>query len=85
MRRDLTTHEGMFTMSKTVMSRLSKIRAGYVKRQTLRRELSGYLTPAELSEIEAALSGYGAEANPETLEVRRVLAATQRNVMSLSR
>ncbi len=72
-------------MAKTVMSRLTKIHDGYVRRQTLRRELSGYLTPAELSEIEAALSRNGAEASPETLEVRRILAATQRNIMTLNR
>jgi hypothetical protein len=71
-------------MAKTVMSRLSKIREGYARKSSLRRELT-YLTDGERSDIEAALSRYGAEANPETLEVRRVLAATQRNLISLGR
>ncbi len=71
-------------MAKTVISRLSKIRDSYARKSSLRRELT-YLTDGERSDIEAALSRYGAEATPETLEVRRVLAATQRNLMSLGR
>jgi hypothetical protein len=71
-------------MATTVMSRLGKIRDSYARKSSLRRELT-FLTEGERSDIEAALSRYGAEANPETLEVRRVLAATQRNLISLGR
>jgi hypothetical protein len=73
-------------MAKTVMSQLVKIREGYVRRAAVRRELaSAYLSPGQVSEIEAALSRSDSAGNWETLEVRRVLAATQRNLMSLGR
>jgi hypothetical protein len=73
-------------MASTVKSRLTKIRDGYVRRQSLRRELtSAYLTPGQLSDLEAALARQGAEASRETWEVRRILADTQRNLISFGR
>jgi hypothetical protein len=73
-------------MAKTVISRISKMRDGYARRAAVRKELaSAYLSPGQVSEIEAALSRSDAAGNWETMEVRRVLAATQRNLMSLSR
>jgi hypothetical protein len=61
-------------MARTVISRLTEMRDAYVRRQTLRRELSTYLTLSEISDIEGALARCGDAADPETLEVRRILA-----------
>jgi ribosomal protein L9 len=85
MTRDLTTHEGMIQMASTVKSRLTKIRDGYVRRHTLRRELSAYMSAGQLSDLQAALARHDAENSQETMEVRTILAETQRNLMSVGR
>jgi hypothetical protein len=63
-------------MRTTVLTRLSEIREAYARRQTMWRELSAYTTDSDLNDIEAAIARTdGAEADPETQEVRRILAA----------
>ncbi len=39
------------------------------------RELSAYTTDGDLNDIEAAIARSGAEADPQTRQVRRILAA----------
>ena len=66
-------------MTPTVLTRLRRIRAERARRRTLWRELSAYTTAGDLNDIEAAIARSGdAEADAETQEIRRFLAA-QRN------
>ena len=66
-------------MATSVLTRLQEIRESRTKRRTLWRELSAYTTAGDLNDIEAAIARSGAEADPETQQIRRFLAA-QRNV-----
>ena len=66
-------------MATSVLTRLQEIRESHARRRTLWRELSAYTTAGDLNDIEAAIARSGAEADPETQQIRRVLAA-QRNV-----
>ena len=63
-------------MTTSVLSRLSEIRESYARRRDLWRELSAYTTADDLNDIEAAIARSGdVEADPETQEIRRFLAA----------
>jgi hypothetical protein len=63
-------------MKTAVLTRLSEIREAYARRQIMWRELSAYTTANDLNDIEAAIARTdGAEADPETQEVRRIIAA----------
>lgn len=62
-------------MTASVLSRLHEIRESHARRRALWRELSAYTTNEELNDIEAAIARSGAEADPQTREVRRILAA----------
>jgi hypothetical protein len=62
-------------MATAVLSRLTEIREAYARRRALWRELSVYTTAHDLTDIEAAIARCDdAETNPETLEIRRILA-----------
>jgi hypothetical protein len=63
------------TMATSVLTRLQEIRESRTRRRTLWRELSGYTTANDLNDIEAAIARSDAEADPETQEIRRFLAA----------
>ena len=66
-------------MTTTVLTRLREIRESHARRRALWRELSAYTTAGDLNDIEAAIARSGdAEADAETQEIRRFLAA-QRN------
>ena len=62
-------------MTSTVLTRLREIRESYARRRALWRELSAYTTTDDLNDIEAAIARSDAEADPETQEIRRFLAA----------
>jgi hypothetical protein len=63
-------------MMTSVLTRLQEIRESHTRRRVLWRELSAYTTTDDLNDIEAAIARSGdAEANPETREIRRFLAA----------
>jgi hypothetical protein len=63
-------------MITSVLTRLQEIREGQARRRTLWRELSCYTSAADLNDLEAAIArSDGAEADRETLEIRRFLAA----------
>ena len=63
-------------MATAVLSRLTEIRDAYARRRALQRELSAYTTAVDLSDIEAAIARCDhTGTDPETLEVRRILAA----------
>lgn len=65
-------------MRTAVLTRLSEIRESYARRQTLWRELSTYTTANDLNDIEAAIArSDDAESDPETQEVRRIIASTR--------
>jgi len=66
-------------MTTSVLSRLQEIRGGYARRRTLWRELSAYTTAGDLNDIEATIARSDTENDPETQEIRRILAA-QRNL-----
>jgi hypothetical protein len=66
-------------MTSTALTRLQEIRESYARRRALWRELSAYTTTDDLNDIEAAIARSDAEADPETQEIRRFLAA-QRNM-----
>jgi len=66
-------------MTPTVLTRLQEFRAEYARRRTLWRELSAYTSVDDLNDIEAAIARSNAENDPETMEIRRFLAA-RRNV-----
>ena len=65
-------------MTTSILTRLQEIRESHARRRALWRELSAYTTAGDLNDIEAAIARSGAEADPETQEIRRYLAA-QRN------
>ena len=66
-------------LTTSVLARLHEIRETYAQRRALWRELSAYTTDSDLNDIEAAIARSGdAEADAETQEIRRFLAA-QRN------
>jgi hypothetical protein len=59
-----------------VLTRLREIRDERTRRRTLWRELSVYATDNDLNDIEAAIArSEDGEANRETQEIRRFLAA----------
>ncbi|HEY0938374.1 MAG TPA: hypothetical protein VGD91_32080 [Trebonia sp.] len=63
-------------MATAVLSRLTEIRDAYARRRTLWRELSTYTTADDLTDIEAAIARCDdAETDPETSEIRRIVAA----------
>jgi hypothetical protein len=63
-------------MATAILSRLAEIREASARRRTLWRELSAYTTADDLNDIEAAIARCGdAETDPETQEVRRIIAA----------
>ena len=67
------------TMTTSILTRLHEIRESHARRRALWRELSAYTTAGDLNDIEAAIARSGdAEADAETQEIRRFLAA-QRN------
>jgi hypothetical protein len=71
--------KGGALMATSVLSRLQEIRKDRARRRLLWRELSAYTTAGDLNDIEAAIvRSDAAEADPETQEIRRFLAA-QRN------
>ena len=66
-------------MTSSVLTRMHEIRESYARRRALWRELSAYTTAGDLNDIEAAIARTDdAETDPETQEIRRILAA-QRN------
>lgn len=65
-------------MKTSVMNRLHEIRESHARRRALWRELSSYTTADDLNDLEAAIARSGAEHDPQTHEIRRILAA-QRN------
>jgi hypothetical protein len=65
-------------MTTSILTRLQEIRESHARRRVLWRELSAYTTTGDLNDIEAAIARSGAEADKETQEIRRFLAA-QRN------
>lgn len=66
-------------MATSVMNRLHELRESRARRRSMWRELSSYITADDLNDIEAAVARCDdAEADPETLVIRRFLAA-QRN------
>lgn len=71
-------------MATSVLTRLQEIRESYAQRRALWRELSAYSTDNDLNDIEAAIDRADAEGDPQTLEVRRILAA-QRNAIAMRR
>jgi hypothetical protein len=67
-------------MTSSVLSRFQEFRESQARRRTLWRELSTYTTYADLNDIEAAVARCeGGEADPQTQEIRKFLAA-QRTV-----
>jgi len=71
------THGGIMTTS--ILTRLQEARESRARRRALWRELSAYTTTGDLNDIEAAIARSGdAQADAETQEIRRFLAA-QRN------
>jgi hypothetical protein len=63
-------------MTSSVLSRLNEIRESYARRRTLWRELTSYITADDLNDIEAAVDRYDdGENDPQTQEIRRILAA----------
>lgn len=71
-------------MTTSVLTRLQEIRESYAQRRALWRELSAYSTDNDLNDIEAAIDRAEAEGDPQTMEVRRILAA-QRNAIAQRR
>jgi hypothetical protein len=71
-------------MATSVLTRLQEIRESRAQRRALWRELSAYSTDNDLNDIEAAIDRADAEGDPQTLEVRRILAA-QRNAIAMRR
>ena len=71
-------------MATSVLTRLQEIRESRAQRRALWRELSAYSTDNDLNDIEAAIDRADAEGDPQTLEVRRILAA-QRNASAMRR
>lgn len=71
-------------MATSVLTRLQELRESYAQRRALWRELSAYSTDNDLNDIEAALDRADAAGDPQTLEVRRILAA-QRNAIAMRR
>lgn len=68
-------------MATAVLTRLHEMREQYARRRALRRELSTYTTVDDLNDIEAAIDRCDeAATDPETLEIRRFIAA-QRNMV----
>jgi hypothetical protein len=65
-------------MATSVLNRLHEIRESYARRRALWHELSAYTTAGDLNDLEAAIARSGAEYDPRTQEIRRILAA-QRN------
>ena len=67
------------TMTTSILNRLQEARQTRARRRVLWRELSAYTTAGDLNDIEAAIARSGdAEADAQTQEIRRFLAA-QRN------
>jgi cell division protein FtsL len=62
-------------MASSIMNRLHEIREDHARRRTLWRELSAYQTTDALNDLEAAIARSETEAEPETQEIRRILAA----------
>jgi hypothetical protein len=62
-------------MASSILNRLQEIRDDYARRRTLWRELSGYQTTDALNDLEAAIARSETEGEPETQEIRRILAA----------
>ncbi len=62
-------------MTTSLLTRMHEIRESRTRRRALWRELSAYTTDDDLNDIEAAIARSGAEADPQTREVRRILAA----------
>jgi hypothetical protein len=62
-------------MTTSVLNRLHEIRESHARRRTLWRELSAYTTAGDLNDLEAAIARSGAEYDPQTQEIRRILAA----------
>ena len=71
-------------MTTSVLTRLHEIRESQARRRALWRELSVYTTDNDLNDIEAAIARSGAENDPQTREVRRILAA-QRAALAMRR
>jgi hypothetical protein len=63
-------------MAASVLTRWQEIRGEWARRRTLWRELSAYTSAHDLNDLEAAIARTdGAEADPETQEIRRFLAS----------
>jgi hypothetical protein len=62
-------------MASSILNRLQEIRDDYARRRTLWRELSGYQTTDALNDLEAAIDRSETDGEPETQEIRRILAA----------
>jgi hypothetical protein len=62
-------------MTISILTRLQEIRESRARQRVLWRELSTYTTTEDLNDIEAAIARSGAEADPQTQEIRRFLAA----------
>jgi hypothetical protein len=62
-------------MASSILNRLQEIRDDYARRRTLWRELSAYQTTDALNDLEAAITRSETEGEPETQEMRRILAA----------
>jgi hypothetical protein len=63
-------------MTTSVLTRLQEFREKRARRRTLWRELASYTTADELNDLEAAIARTdAAEADRETQEIRRFLAA----------
>jgi hypothetical protein len=63
-------------MTTSVLTRLHELNEKWSRRRTLWRELSSYTSAADLNDLEAAMArSDAAEADSETQEIRRFLAA----------
>ena len=70
-------------MTTSLLTRLHQMREEHARRRTLWRELSTYITADDLNDIEAAIArSSNAEADPETRDILRFLAA-RRALISL--
>ena len=68
-------------MATAVLTRLAELRESIHQQRTLRRELSHYATESDLNDLEAAIARAEVESDPETQEIRRILASQRTAVL----
>jgi hypothetical protein len=71
-------------MATAVITRLAEIREAYARRRALWRELDGFTTEDALADLEAAISRSESEDDPETRELRHIVAAKRMELLQRS-